>query len=170
MTPLPELTSESLLESLLSTKQSFMSTLNYDKVLIGIVLGYGVQNSLYHSRMENILEAALSQDEIPFSPRHLSCHDEVKKNLLLFRTRALPKEVEKKRDVLEPSFGFSSLEEEIQELSAKFEISSKALTEKMPNYVFGNIKGHGSKLLRELEQAQNQIQTLLSSQLLIKLR
>ena len=52
----PEVSSVSLLKQFLNPNQNLSSILCNDRVLIGVVLGYGVQNALHGSRLEEIHE------------------------------------------------------------------------------------------------------------------
>ncbi len=52
----PSLTPEQFLDQLLDPQLTFHSTLQNNKTLIGILLGYGTQNALFCSRAENIQE------------------------------------------------------------------------------------------------------------------
>lgn len=60
-----------------------------------------------------------------------------------------------------PSFGFSSLKEEIESLTKKVDISSKQLAQQHPIYAFGRLKKDiaTDKLVEELETAQKKINT-----------
>ncbi len=67
----PNITPITLLESFLAPGSSLNDVLKGDKVLTGILLGYGTQNSLYVSRIEELQEAYYSASEqVPFKNRY----------------------------------------------------------------------------------------------------
>lgn len=161
----PTVTPESLLEAILSPDQSFFSVLHDDRVLIGIALGYGVQNSLFESRLENIGDARLSADVPPYCAKIHLCSDDFQKKMFLFLSTAQADKVTKNKIDLQPSFGFSSLKEEEEDLGNKVQISSDHLDQELPSFVFGCLKNNeeNKKLICALEAAQNKIQGLLQS-------
>lgn len=144
----PSITSQKLLNALVYENEPFHALLKYDKVLIGILLGFGTQNSLYVSRMENILEAS-SKENPPFFPPDL-----------------INQEYQKEYQPFPPSFGFKTIQDEIKEYSKKITLSSSSLTEKKPNFIFGlyvNEVGN-KKLICDLEDLQDKIKKLICSE------
>lgn len=168
----PSITPDSLLTTFIESQKPFISLLNYDKVLIGIVLGYGVQNALHVSRNEEIQEIAFSYDVPPFSPKVNSCLREKEKEILLFfptvaeeeRVSEFEETVSKKiYNKKLPSFGFNSLKEEQQFLSNKIRYSSQCLQEEEANFIFGCIEEEVSNIIPKLESTQKKIKGLLNS-------
>ena len=143
----PAVTSSSLLDALIHEDQPFHYLLKYDKVLIGILLGFETQNSIYASRVENIYEACATESP-PFLPINL-----IKKE---FIHEYVP---------FSPSFGFKTSQEEYDDFTKKLTVSSHKLTEKKPNFIFGWLKNKASnkKLISELEEVQDKIQNLIKS-------
>ena len=60
------MTAQDLSKKILDDDQTYYSLLKKDKVLIGNILGFGMQNSLYGSRIENIQEAIDEESSPPF--------------------------------------------------------------------------------------------------------
>lgn len=143
----PSVTSDKLLEALISPGQAFHSVLKGDKVLIGETLGFGVQNALYISRLEEIQEA-LEKDTPPFK--------QAEKLVKEFAHEFLP---------FEPSFGFKSFKQEVSTLEDQVEVASEKLLQKSPEFIFGCLKkSKASKaFILELERTQDKIQKFLSS-------
>lgn len=159
----PSVTAESLLNTLLSPHHAFCEVFNYDRVLIGIVLGYGAQNSLFNSRLENIEnDGILTRDLPPFVPKATLSPDADNQSRLLFLSKSENPKWAKKCTTLKPSAGFSSLKEESEKLAKKMAISSTQLLSETPNFVFLCLKEE-SQLLFDLERTQKKIKKLLHS-------
>lgn len=143
----PSVTSDELFKALTSKDQTYYSLLNCDKVLIGAILGFGTQNSLFGSRTENIQEST-GEDIPPFLP-----------------TSKIIKEYAGEYLPFQPGFGFLSIREELKTLEERMIISSPKLLEKHPEFVFGCLKDSDANhtFITELETAQDQIQDLLNS-------
>jgi hypothetical protein len=166
----PTITPERLLEAITSPDRSFNETLHYDRVLIGIVLGYGVQNSLFQSRYENILcDLVVAEDVPPFMPNITHFPTESSKEDLIFFEKNPRNLWEKNRSFLNATYGFSCLEEEIEEIEKKMTVSSETL-QKKPYFIFGCLKAtkENEIFLADLEETQEKIETLLQSQSLVK--
>lgn len=148
----PAVTSENLLEALIANNQTFHSLFKDDKVLVGEVLGFGIQNSLYVSRIEDIQEA-FEKETPPFIANAL-----------------LVKEYEQEYLPLKPSFGFASVKEELNALEEKVKVSSEKLIQRNPEFIFGWLKdSKESKLfISELESTQDKIQKVLASPKFLK--
>lgn len=129
----PELTAESLLEQLISPSTDFYAVLKNDKVLVGILLGFGANNALFVNREELLRE-----------------HSDVPTHLT-------------------PSFGYSSLEEEAQDLKQKVASSSQRLEKYYPRLYFGHVPNddktvlNNSELVKDYEDVQKKIQEVLIS-------
>jgi hypothetical protein len=114
----PATNSQDLLNALLSNTYGFHSLLKDDKVLVGKLLGFGIQNSLYVSRMENIQDA-FERDMPPF----LHCESLTQH----YQHEYLP---------YAPSFGFQSIGEELNDFQKKIALSSEKLTNNHPEFFF----------------------------------
>lgn len=143
----PATSSQGLLNALLSNSYGFHSLLKNDKVLVGKVLGFGIQNSLYVSRLENIQDA-YGIDTPPF----LNCE-------------SLTQYYEHEHLPCAPSFGFTSISDELNDFQKKIALSSEKLTNNNPEFIFGWLKDSKveQKFVADLEKAQRQIQKLISS-------
>lgn len=143
----PSITPEKLFEKLVCEDQPFHALLKYDKTLIGIILGFGTENSLYASRVENIYESS-NKENIPFLPSTL-----IQKE---FNEEYLP---------FPPTFGFKTSKEEAETFLKRFTVSSPKLNKNKPRFVFGLLKDEleNKKLIFDLEEAQNKIQELIES-------
>jgi len=143
----PATSSQDLLNALLSNTYGFHSLLKNDKVLVGKILGFGIQNSLYVSRMENIQEA-FEKDEPPF----LHCE-------------SLMQQYEHEYLPYAPSFGFKSISEELNDFQGKITLSSEKLAHNNPEFIFGWLKDskEEQKFVSALENTQQEIQKLILS-------
>ncbi len=107
----PTLTADSLLNELINAKDEFYKVLKNDNVLLGILLGYGTQNSLLVAREEHISDAFASDrnEEFPFLSK-----------VTRMKRSTLPK-AQKKR----PSIGFFSLADECEMINKLTVVSRK---------------------------------------------
>lgn len=160
----PEVTPMGLLNILTDAKETFHHVLKQDKVLIGTLLGFGIQNSLYVSRIENLQEAIFAPENPPFKTKlsQLSRISEEFKAMLLYRESTNYKD--KSYDLM-PSFSFLSLQDEIKQLCQKIELSSDKLVQNEPQFIFGHLKEDKESytLISKLEEAQLQISNVLQS-------
>jgi FKBP-type peptidyl-prolyl cis-trans isomerase len=166
----PTITPERLLEAILSSEHSFFEIFKYDRVLIGIVLGYGVQNSLYQSRKENIFGDLIHAGDLPpFTPYTNLYPNESQTDDLLFYEKNFLTFWGKERRYLTPSYGYTSLQEELNDLKKKMQTSSPKL-QQIPNFIFGCLKDskENEVLLTELEKTQDKIKELLQSENLLQ--
>lgn len=143
----PATNSRDLLDALLSNSYGFHSLMKEDKVLIGKILGFGIQNSLYVSRMENIQDA-FEKDTPPF------LHSEF-----------LIQQYEHEYLPCAPSFGFRSISQELNDFQKKITVSSEKLTYNNPEFIFGWLKDskEEQKFVADLEKTQHEIQKLILS-------
>lgn len=157
----PTITPESLLDAIIHNNKGFCEILDYDRVLIGIILGYGVQNALFESRLENIRYDGVCVDIPPFAPNVHLCSDESSKEAMLFsyEENSLWK---KSRKFQKPSFGFDSLLQEKEAIEQKLVVSSKQLMHSNPNYIFVCLQ-ENQEFLHDLESTQKKIKALLNS-------
>ncbi len=120
-----DLSADKLLD-LLKYKDLF-TVLNNDAVLIGLLLGFGFENSLHIGRLENIY------DDLYF-------YKSVNKNfsdLFLFKFKQILPALQKHS--LKPSFNYSSLQQELEDLSNKTEYASPSLEFYSPQLIFGKV-------------------------------
>lgn len=148
----PLVTSENLLNALLTNDQTYFSLLQGNKVLIGELLGFGTENSLYGSRIES-LEEAMDEEIPPFlnSQMHLCSSSQ----------EYLP---------LPSSFGFMSASQELNALEEKMSISSEKLIQENPNFIFGRLKDSNKNhsFIADLENTQVRIKKLIKSPLFLE--
>lgn len=163
----PNVTPISLLNKLVEPNESFHKVLRNDKVLIGILLGYGTQNSLYVSRIENIGESCFASENPPYRSNKSKFENMPKEceNMLLIKSEKKLKKV-----FPQPSFGYFSLEEEIQSLNHQVDVSSRTLTTQSPPFIFGRLKNDNetSNLIQRLEKTQKYIRNLITSKNFLK--
>lgn len=158
----PEVRSSTLLEKLIDPEQYFHSVLKNDKVLIGIILGYGVQNALYESRMEMLMDSHLAPELPPFKsllPEYIHSHPAMKEMMLVMSEQISPEKVE-------ASFGFNTTNEEMRTLYAQMDVSSPNLSQKKPSFIFGKLKSDSEThaLIPRLEQTQEVLEELIDSE------
>ena len=157
----PEVTAEELLKQLTNPKNTFHSVLKADKVLIGIILGFGAENSIYASRLENLEDMLFSAETPPLRSR-LTEHSARKE---MFHIALMKNTSRIDSREFEPSFGFSTIAEEIKGLYGKLEVSSWKLDNQNPRFVFGILKHcpQNDQLVKGLEECQEEIKTLLAT-------
>lgn len=159
----PNLTPETLLESLIDPTQTFHSVLKEDKVLIGILLGFGTQNALHGSRIENLQEAYIKGGEnIPLKNPLKDLDSFMGHYKYVFLTQL---NINGKVASLKPSFSYKTLEDEITNGLEMIELSSTKLTQNKPHFVFGKLKNskENDRLIAELESTQEDIIKLFSA-------
>lgn len=159
----PDVTPIGLLNQLTDPNNSFHEVLKEDKVLIGILLGFGTQNSLYVSRVENIEANLLTVEQLPFKSQLSKLGDirpEYREMFLLADPSLHTKFLNE-----QPSFGYQSLKEEMQELMKKLDVSSQKLARQSPGFIFGRLKDdkETNQLVNDLEKAQDKIAKLNTS-------
>lgn len=157
----PEVTPSSLLTELLKPNSTWHSTLKDSKVLIGILLGFGTNNSIYESRLEALQDYLFQGENIPFKGKV----EEFGISNQMFRDMILVSASRKVTERILPSFGFKTLKEEYSSLLSKLEASSTALVRDKPGFIFGRIKNdpETKPLIEKLEATQKRIQNLLNS-------
>ena len=122
----PQISVKKFLRALESTNEDFFSFMRNDKVLIGILLGFGLENAFYVSRAEQIQE---SIDLI---------HKKSKDNPFFFSWNCPRKNfIPLVNFSIQPSFGYSSIEEELNALNQKIDVASSALENYSPKLIFG---------------------------------
>jgi hypothetical protein len=129
-----------------------------DYTLMGIILGFGTQNSLPYHRLECIFRALYSREQPPLKRRHerLQIPDPLKEQYMGFDLKP-PFENE-------PSFSFSTLLQEYQTLCNKKVPSRKVKSEQIPLFaIFNQNDDETNQILKEYETHVSKIQTLLES-------
>jgi len=115
----PKITPESLIQTLENSKEPLYAIIKNDRVLAGILLGYGTENALRESRCEYIEESLWGHEHIlPLRS------GKIKEKLL--RTKKEPEMEEPlffNRKVSSPSFAFSTLSEEKKWLKTNHNLS-----------------------------------------------
>lgn len=153
----PKVTGESLFEKSIDPSLNFFGdVLKDDKVLIGIVLGFGTQNALIENRIEMISEQQMLEAFPPFKP-------EIKKGDAFGGiSHKLNRKVVKE---LAPSFGYSSLKNEVEDLEKKTQITVEVYRSAMPPLPwFGFIANSESEeLLKHYLDVQPNIKSALDS-------
>jgi peptidylprolyl isomerase len=158
----PKVNPSSLLESLLSARD-FDSVLKGDRVLIGIILGFGTYNAIVGSRSENIRDSLISSADIPPIESKLTQAPQLtqnEKDFLFFSSS----EALSKQSQVYPSFGFSSLEEEFNFLEDRTDLSPPSLRQE-PAFIFGYVKDdrQSQVLIQKLEEVQSKVRALMQS-------
>lgn len=148
----PTINPESALQAITSDQTTYHSFLKGDKVLVGEILGFGAQNSLYISRIENI-EEAYSEVEPPFISAQKTKRE--------YPTEYLP---------FEPGFGFNSVQKELDFLQKQVTFSSEKLMHSSPEFVFGRLREsqESDKLVAVLEDTQLKIKSRMHSRRFIE--
>lgn len=150
----PNVSPEGLFTKLIDPEMDFASVFQEDKVLIGIVLGFGTQNALHGSREENI-ELFLSEKENPpFKSLQLRTEEVGKR-----------KHTNRKSIQASPSFGYSSLQQELDHYRNSLFVS-KDLVRNSPSIPwFGCLKTkETTQLLDSYAKTQKQIPALLKEE------
>jgi FKBP-type peptidyl-prolyl cis-trans isomerase len=157
-----------LVEESAHSKAPLFKILKNDLTLVGIVLGFGSYNSLVGGRMETIESNAISRDCAPFlSKGSLMKSDKslTPQNFGVYFLEFAGRDDSFFRSCfsnLQPSKGFSSLENEVLILDGKKEPLPSSLYQK-PAFIFGAFKGGPSNqpLFDSLLRTQKKIQALL---------
>lgn len=157
----PEVTPSSLLKELLQPNSTWHASLKDSKVLIGILLGFGTNNSIYESRLEALQDYLFEGENIPFKGKV----EELGISNKVFRDIILVSASRKVTERILPSFGFKTLKEEYSSLLSKLEASSLTLVRDKPGFIFGRVKNdpETEPLIEKLESTQKRIQNLLNS-------
>lgn len=131
----PHMTADKLLNGFRENERSFFSLLNHNKLLIGLLLGFGFENALYVSRQEQIFDAMDTNSRQNFN-----------------------------EDPLSPEMGYPTLEKELETLNQEISISSEALEKYPPELIFGRvIEKNQSKLITDYETNQLHIIHLMDA-------
>lgn len=162
-------TPEKLLAKLTDSNESFHSIIKGDNVLTGILLGFGVQNSLYVTREEYLQHQLFTNENPPLKNKLLIsnyCDEDTKKILLL---HMLPGGFPPFTFRILPNFSDMSLQREHEFLNSMTAVSSPNLLKKLPHFYFGRLKEdrESDELVQKLEDVQSEIQEFLSTDFIL---
>lgn len=158
----PHVTADKLLLAIQNSADDFTFILKRDKVLIGLLLGFGLENALHVSRTEVIREKGYSQALRETSPFAYFFAD--KQHHTSFLVNPLPPFLCESEL---PSIGYSSLKEELVSLENETEVGSPRLEEYAPNLVFGRVSAPSSAtlhLVKSYEDTQLEIINILEQE------
>jgi hypothetical protein len=170
----PTINAEQLTEYIIRSQEPLDVILRDDKVLTGIVLGYGSYNSLMHSRAEEIQNAQVVNDIPPFHPHSnlmnqkgvAQWNDMQIKTLFLAHAgfaEGSSKITEKK--ILTPGLGFTKTEDELSHILTFHENIADTLASEKPRFIFGAYKNNeNQQLMKSLSNSQKKIQSSLARQ------
>lgn len=157
-----ETTPESLLVKLCNPDASFFSTLDHNKILIGIVLGFGVENAIHGSRLEIINDAMRQVERPPLARRSSRAGITLSPDICPGLEPHMPLKGNEPR----PSIGFETLSEEHDALQAQLALSTELVDRSSPTVpLFACLKenNQAAALLARYAGAQAKIKSLLSS-------
>lgn len=126
-----------------------------DQTLVGILLGFGCQNSLYGKRHETIFNQIVHNETLPLAQKRLRCS--------FLSLPALPCYHEKELNEEKPSFSYSTLEEEWNDLQKKMKNSvnmSQSILPQIPTFGIYDMK-EAKPLLHRYEKDREKIVELL---------
>ncbi|MEX1013097.1 MAG: FKBP-type peptidyl-prolyl cis-trans isomerase [Waddliaceae bacterium] len=158
----PEITSDEILNRLCDEKSAFYLELKRNKVLTGIILGYGTKNALYQSRLETIEEAGYQKERLPLASR--GSRDGLRTLPSVESCRLLNAFTEPALEVT-PSFGYENLKQEHKSLSDKLITTRRFnyLSPALPTFAYIRDDPVSQELLQEYCEAQEKIGALLNS-------
>jgi hypothetical protein len=170
----PKITAETLTNQIADADEPLDSILQNDLVLTGIVLGYGIHNSLLGGRSETIANQTISQDCAPFLNKSQLMLSKKSHSLNVYRPEYFGLRYlahaggddfrfQEEFRMLKPSSGFGSIEEEIIALDAMADENFPAQLKNKPGFVFGACKEDSSNqtFFKQLLAAQKRISSLL---------
>lgn len=164
----PETTAKALIAKLCKPNSSFFSTLASNKILMGIVLGFGIENAIYGSRLEIIEDALQQVERPPLARRSLRAGI----TLATDNYPCLGFLNPLKGNEPQPSLGFENLSEEHNALQAQIALSTELVVRSSPTIpLFGCLKSNSrekTELLSRYAEAQKKIQSLLASNSFLK--
>lgn len=160
----PKVTPENLFAALATSDEPFYKLLHNNNVLVGILLGFGTENSLLGARSEALHDFQFPTSEIPYATLSNRSPEEA---LHYFELSLLFKDNFKKtsEDRWKKSFSINSIEEEIQYIQDLETPSSHLLSTYSPRFIFGSyqLQKNNSTLLATREEEQKRIIELLQS-------
>lgn len=158
----PRISPELLFEKIARGNELFYDVLKHNTALVGILLGYGTPDALSHNRTEYLRGLAAKKPTPPFP---LSGDENGDQNLrfvsayLWNDTRPPNTQI-----VEEPSLGFESLKNELQELELSHDMP-KTLCTMTPRLVFGYTPSNPAQvsLVKSYEAQQQRLRSLIAS-------
>jgi len=171
----PFLTTDQLVSRIAHSNELLSDVLKDNSTLIGIVLGFGLQNSLVGGKIETLSSNVLVKDEAPFLPQH-QFFQSATRNFFL-----LPEEIYRfyylefaggdescfrdKPTSIHLGLNFTNLNEELKEIQTREEALPLSLN-RNPRFVFAAFSGPTANqvLFEKLQQAQKWIHSLLKKE------
>lgn len=165
----PTTDTENLVEYILNSQQSIVKTLCNNKVLIGIVLGFGTYNSLMHSRAEEIQNALPISDVPPFELNSAFmgdmgvCNfDDTQLKVVLLSQAQQTQSKSSARICFKPKGNHDELLKELDEILSKKEDIAVSLLRDNPRFVFAAYRNPENKgLIDNLKCTQENTKKLL---------
>lgn len=170
----PMIQANALADQLAYSDESFDSILHNDVVLIGLVLGFGTQNSVIGGRAETISCRTISKDYAPFQPKSQLMLSQKEHSMNVFRPQCYggyylefaggdDSHFQDDFQRLQPSTGFSTIEDEVIAIDAMNDDSYPDQLMQKPAFVFNAYRGGPSNkpFFNRLLQTQKRIQALL---------
>ncbi len=111
----PKTTAALLIDQLVNEKANLLSLLHGERVLDGIIFGYGIQNAIHGSRADYIHEYLEFRGELPFRTTPI-------------KSRSHPNVFKNEKSALKsssPSFGFSQIRQEFDQLQQEMKVEAK---------------------------------------------
>lgn len=167
----PTIAPEQLVQDIVQSKRSLHEILQGDKVLTGIVLGFGPYNSLMHSRAEELQNALMAKDEPPFkSNTDLMNHqggiaqwDEIQLKVAFLSQGNEGLSSAEHDNTLKPGLKFSNLQDELNAILSQRDSVPVPLSKDKPRFVFGAYKHvDNQRMIRALEDSQRKTKALLT--------
>jgi hypothetical protein len=169
----PTLDPKVLTQKIAYSNQSLGEILQYNSMLVGIVLGFGTHNSILCGRHESIQSQMLSQDEAPFGVKNQLLHNiDYFKNLfdlyyleIMGGDRSIFQSLNNNPQTLVKKNNSKDLKEELFAIENATEPLPDCLINETPAFIFGAYKGDVSNqpFFDKLRQTQKKAQILLKS-------
>lgn len=169
----PFSTTQQIVERIAYSDELLSDVLKNNLTLMGIVLGFGLDNSLAGGKVEALSCNVLIRDEAPFIPQHRFFQGDANQKYLLseemYRFYYLEfaggddSSFRDKPEHIQPGLGFADLEEELKDIQSREEPLPIPLREESPRFLFAAFQGPNSNhaLFQRLQRAQKWIQSLL---------
>lgn len=160
----PKVTPNSLFAILATSEEPFYKLLNDNNTLVGILLGFGTQNSILGAREEALGDLMLADPEIPYATLSNKTPEESLYRLtlsLMFKDNFK----RSKGKIWQESHGFNSFDDELKYIQELHEPSSHLLSTYSPRFIFGSYRSQNDENERvsTLEMEQQKIIALLQS-------
>jgi hypothetical protein len=170
----PDITSDELVNRIAYSDELLCDILKNDLTLVGIVLGFGLHNSLVGGKLDMISNRILSRDTPPLLPQHGLFQNPVKNDFIfpeeMYRLYYLefaggsdfPFRIRERANTTSSYFTLADLKA-LAKSKEKEELLPLSLQKENPRFIFGAFKGKESNqpLFQRLLSAQRSIQTLV---------